>query len=1353
MDVYRQTVEPTQVTHALTCRLTSLEKPCLVVAKGTLLEVYQELNEKLVLLSRRKLHGLVTHLALVRTLESDLDYLAVATKYAKISVVRWSFESHALETVSLHLYDHFFENTLPVKGVGIADMAINPENNCICMLYNDLFAFLQFKSNSQETDNGIDDDVDMENDGEPPKKELVEEKPKESQLDESSLFNPTYTVAGSKLDSGIADVVAYKFLHDYRKPTLAILHLPQHTWAGNLKKQKDVMRLSVVSVDIAKKTAVSVILLKNLPYDLYDIIPLAAPLSGLLLVGCNAIIHVDSSGSSQGIIVNKYTQNTTDYRNFSRDQSSLDLMLENCVIYQLPLSPTRLLLVTSEGVFYWIEFQVEGRLVRNFEIKKIEDVQYEGVIVGQPSVITELEPGLLFFGSEDGDSLLVKLNGGDLSQKNEVQPIEQKPLNTQNDDADDPSSSDIDYSDAEEETEKTLQTSANVPFSFTVIDRLFSLAPVTNFTLAALSPARVTNGLPNPNYGEATIVASCGREKLGLLAAVMPSVKPKVLLTLKFLNIDRVWTLEGSQNYLFTTNYTTGKSDVFLVKDNLKNVSLSTEFKNRESIVAMGFSGPEKRNIVQVTPKFIYLYDSGLQLLRTVGLDYVMGRRGKDKKTEVDESFVYACFYNKYCLVTTLRGNACIMEYNVKVTKKGNTVFYDEVAIPKSLAQAVLTGGYIQKSELFASLGESGRKRARSPREEKQSKGVLFSLITADNRVVFFQKNHEEKAYQLDKIERFLETLVLCEFTKRDAIPDPFIKQAMLVELGEKGYYTEYLLVLTIGGETYFYELFWDSIGGTHRFRKVENGLITGAPENAFSWGTKIERRFVYMDLFRNGRKCLFVTGVLPFVVIKTRHSEPRVFKFATLPAISFALFRTKKSPIFKFVDDGCGFIYVDNLHNARICTLDDLVEYLNAAPILKKTMGMLIKSVTFHESSYTFVVSSFKEIDYQCLDEMGHILAGTELDKPHAKLYKGLLHLIDAASWTILDTVEYNDNQVCMTVKSSYLNTLLAALGFGNGMRKKEMVLAGTGTLRIEDLSANGTFYLYEIVDIVPELGQPEKDRKLKEIFSEETRGAVTAMTELSGRFLTASGQRVMVRDLQEDNTVVPVAFIDTAVYVSEAKAFGSLLLLGDVMKSVWLVGFDAEPYRMIHLLKDVVPVDVSSADFIAHQGDLYIAVADNQGHLHLMQYNPEDPVSLTGQRLVRKSTICVHSVALAMRLVPMGNGKDFEVWAGCLDGLFYSVTPVAEDVYRRMYVLQQQIAEKESHALGLNPKMNRASPFDAQNAMFRTGQKSVIDFDVLAEFTRLSIERRKALAVRVGRGGYVGVWRDLVVHSLGIV
>lgn len=44
---------------------------------------------------------------------------------------------------------------------------------------------------------------------------------------------------------------------------------------------------------------------------------------------------------------------------------------------------------------------------------------------------------------------------------------------------------------------------------------------------------------------------------------------------------------------------------------------------------------------------------------------------------------------------------------------------------------------------------------------------------------------------------------------------------------------------------------------------------------------------------------------------------------------------------------------------------------------------------------AYTFVVSSFVEIDYQCLDEMSHILAGINLDKPHGKL----LHLIDAAS------------------------------------------------------------------------------------------------------------------------------------------------------------------------------------------------------------------------------------------------------------------------------------------------------------------------------------------------------------------
>lgn len=49
----------------------------------------------------------------------------------------------------------------------------------------------------------------------------------------------------------------------------------------------------------------------------------------------------------------------------------------------------------------------------------------------------------------------------------------------------------------------------------------------------------------------------------------------------------------------------------------------------------------------------------------------------------------------------------------------------------------------------------------------------------------------------------------------------------------------------------------------------------------------------------------------------------------------------------------------------------------------------------------------------------------------------------------------------------------------------------------------------------------------------------------------------KVVVRNIQEDNSVVPVAFMDMNMYVSESKSLKYMVLLSDAVRSVWLVGF----------------------------------------------------------------------------------------------------------------------------------------------------------------------------------------------------
>lgn len=171
----------------------------------------------------------------------------------------------------------------------------------------------------------------------------------------------------------------------------------------------------------------------------------------------------------------------------------------------------------------------------------------------------------------------------------------------------------------------------------------------------------------------------------------------------------------------------------------------------------------------------------------------------------------------------------------------------------------------------------------------------------------------------------------------------------------------------------------------------------------------------------------------------------------------------------------------------------------------------------------------------------------------------------------------------------------------------RKQLVAVGTGIWRGEDHSARGGIYVFEVIEVVPEPGRPETNRKLKLVTREEVRGTVSAICGVNGYLLAAQGQKIMVRGLKEDQSLLPVAFMDMSMYVSVAKNLDGMILFGDFMKSVWFAGFSEEPYKMTLFGKDTQKLEVVAAEFMPDGNQLYFVVADADSNIHIMQYDPE--------------------------------------------------------------------------------------------------------------------------------------------------
>jgi cleavage and polyadenylation specificity factor subunit 1 len=126
----------------------------------------------------------------------------------------------------------------------------------------------------------------------------------------------------------------------------------------------------------------------------------------------------------------------------------------------------------------------------------------------------------------------------------------------------------------------------------------------------------------------------------------------------------------------------------------------------------------------------------------------------------------------------------------------------------------------------------------------------------------------------------------------------------------------------------------------------------------------------------------------------------------------------------------------------------------------------------------------------------------------------------------------------------------------------RKQVIAVGTSIVKGEDLATKGRIRIFEVITVVPDPERPETNRRLKLIVKDEVKGAVTAISEIGsqGFLIMAQGQKCMVRGLKEDETLLPVAFMDMQCYVTVLKTFPSnpgMLLMGDAYKGLWYTGY----------------------------------------------------------------------------------------------------------------------------------------------------------------------------------------------------
>lgn len=603
MQCYTELTAPTAVTHSLTAPFLSADSSNLVVAKGSLLQIFRTKaipaevdnalqqptpptatplvgfenrrgdddglesnllaegihradrgnNAKLVLVAEYPLSGTVCGLAAVavNNSKSGGHALLVALRNAKACLVEWDPDAQTISNLSVHYYENEDGATfdLPLSEYETILQA-DPGSRCAALKFGSRsLAILPFKQASADIEM---DDWDVDLDGPRP----ATEAPAETNGDENKAtdandsrdlpYTESFVLRFPQLDQTLLFPEHFAFLHEYRDPTFGILSSTQQS--AYYLGRRDHMSYKVFTLDLSQRASTTILAVDNLPHDLHRVIPLPAPVGGALLVGDNELIHIDQSGRSNGVAVNPFAKTCSSFP--LADQSSLELRLEHCMIEQLSVESGELLMVLNTGRMAIITFNIDGRTVTGISVKLVPLESGGGVIPSRVSCLTKLDKQVMFVGSATSDSFVVGWTRKHAQTGRKKSRLLDTSLEYEIDDLDLEEVDDEDdlYGDSTALTTDASATNGQAKdgdIIFRIHDTLLSIAPIRDFTSgrAAFFPdseeERNCKGVVSPLQ----LTCAVGRGNAGAIAVLNKDIQPKVIGRFEFPEARGFWAM------------------------------------------------------------------------------------------------------------------------------------------------------------------------------------------------------------------------------------------------------------------------------------------------------------------------------------------------------------------------------------------------------------------------------------------------------------------------------------------------------------------------------------------------------------------------------------------------------------------------------------------------------------------------------------------------------------------------------------------------------------------------------------------------------------------------------------------
>uniref|UniRef100_A0ACD5YDD5 Uncharacterized protein n=1 Tax=Avena sativa TaxID=4498 RepID=A0ACD5YDD5_AVESA len=1316
---------------------------------------------RLELVCHYRLHGNIESIAVLSGgAENRRDSISLAFRDAKITCLEFDDAIHGLRTSSMHCFEGPEWQHLKRGRESFAwgpVIKADPLGRCgAALVYGQQMTILKAAQVGQSL--------------------VGEDEPTRALSSTAVRIESSYSIDLRALDT--SHVKDFTFVHGYIEPVLVILHEREPTWAGRIATKHHTCMISAFSISMTLKQHPMIWSATNLPHDAYQILSVPPPISGVLVICANSI-HYHSQSTSCSLALNSFSSQPDG----SPEIPKINFHVELDAAKATWLSNDIVMFSTKTGEMLLLTVVYDGRTVHRLDLMKSK----ASVI---SSGVTTIGSSFFFLGSRLGDSLLVQFSCGvptsglsDLTDDRSADiegdlPFSKRLKRVPSDVLQDVTSVE-ELSFQNNMLPNSLESAQKI--SYVVRDSLINVGPLKDFSygLRANADPNATGNAKQSNY---ELVCCSGHGKNGALSVLQQSIRPDLITEVELPSCRGIWTVyykssrghttEDNEYHAYLIISLESRTMVLETGDDLGEVTETVDYYVQGATIAAGnLFG--RRRVIQV-------YATGARVLdgsfMTQELSFTAHSSESSTSSSEPLGVASASIADPYVLLKMVDGtiqllvgdhSSCALSVNAPSVFTSSserisacTLYRDRGPEPwlrKTRSDAWLSSGI---AEPIDGSGSSS-----------QDQSDIYCIICYESgKLEIFEVPSFRCVFSVESFfsgEAFLVDAFAQVFTedsakgKHDDTKVSLKKEAAnsirIVELAMhrwSGQFSRPFLFGLLNDGTflcyhaYCYEGLESNVKG-NSFSPDGSADLGNASDSRLK-NLRFHRVSVDITLredisnlarpritiFNNvgGYEGLFLSGTRPVWVMVCRQRFRVHPQLCDGPIEAFTVLHN--------VNCCHGLIYVTSQGFLKICQLPSAYNYDNHWPVQKIPLHGSPHQVTYYaeQSLYPLIVSvpvvrplnqvlsvmadqelvHHMDNDATTADDLQKTYTVEEFEVRVLELEK------PGGRWETRSTIPMQSFENALTVRIVTLHN--------TSTKENETLMAiGTAYVQGEDVAARGRVLLFSFT-------KSESSQNLvTEVYSKESKGAVSAVASLQGHLLIASGPKITLNKWT-GSELTAVAFYDAPLHVVSLNIVKNFVLFGDIHKSVYFLSWKEQGSQLTLLAKDFGSLDCFATEFLIDGSTLSLVVSDSDKNVQIFYYAPKMVESWKGQKLLSRAEFHVgaHMTKfLRLQMLPtqgLASEKTnrFALLFGTLDGGIGCIAPIDELTFRRLQSLQKKLVDAVPHVCGLNPRSFRQ--FKSNGKAHRPGPDNIIDYELLAHYEMLSLEEQLDIAQQIG-------------------